>query len=407
MQEFKPVSYGSLEIKEEEKDFHVSGWVATSHPDRAASEDGKYAGDIIPKSTLTKIVDQINNRSKPEAGAGSYRHDWIKLRDPSLPLAGAVTAPATLKQTSDGEWGAWIDTVVSKTHPKSKDIISEIQQSIIPGFSIEYNAKQAVPTQKEGKLYRTLLDVDMKGWGFANRRMIANPQAQIVDFGYKERADSFDAVMTFSDSEEIPQTKTKEQGEPMSEPTKDTPAAQPAPAAKEHRVSDEDMALLAQIKEQKATAAKEAERNSIKEAVLAEAKEMLKKSSPLLNEAKEIPEMKEYVSYKESLSEASMKELTAPIMSKELGAHQERDSRHKQIVARQYKEAAKLMNVLTKEGVPVWQNFNNNALNRYEPSEGVTSPFQTKEMLRGAPNSDTSPYSPDSWMMQMKEFGRI
>ena len=76
MTEHKFCGFGKIQLKEDEKDFHVSGFVATSHPDRA--EANGFAGDIIPKSTLQKITEQLNNRYKPEAGAVSYRHDWIR-----------------------------------------------------------------------------------------------------------------------------------------------------------------------------------------------------------------------------------------------------------------------------------------------------------------------------------------
>lgn len=182
--ESKFCGFGKIQLKEDEKDYHVLGFIATSHPDRASN--GQFEGDIIPKPTLTKIAEQINNRYKPEAGAASYRHDWIRKNDPNLPIAGVSSSPAILKQTEDGQWGVFVDTVVSKSHPNYENIKTEVEQGIIPGFSIEYVAKDFIPTEKEGKKYRVLTDVDMLGYGFANRRLIANPHAEIVDFGYKE-----------------------------------------------------------------------------------------------------------------------------------------------------------------------------------------------------------------------------
>ena len=77
--ETKYFNFG-LEFKEEEGEFYSEGFIATSHADRV--------GDVIPKSTLRKIVDKINSQTGHEAGAASYRHDWIKQDNPDLPLSG-------------------------------------------------------------------------------------------------------------------------------------------------------------------------------------------------------------------------------------------------------------------------------------------------------------------------------
>ena len=182
--ENKFCGFGKIQIKEDEKDYHVSGYVATSHPDRAESEG--FAGDIIPKNTLQKITEQINNRYKPQAGAVSESHDWLKQGDASLPIAGVTTGQASLQQLTDGEWGVFVDTVLSKTNPRYEEVKTNIEQGVYPGFSIEYMTKNFIPTQKEGKNYRMLTDIDTEGFGFANRRIIANPHAEITSFGYKE-----------------------------------------------------------------------------------------------------------------------------------------------------------------------------------------------------------------------------
>jgi len=104
--ENKFCAFGKLQLKELKEDYHVSGYVATSHPDRAASEDGQFVGDIIPKPVLQKIVNDINNKYLPQAGAVSERHDHLK-GDPEAPVAGILTpgTQAVLQELEDGEWG--------------------------------------------------------------------------------------------------------------------------------------------------------------------------------------------------------------------------------------------------------------------------------------------------------------
>lgn len=358
--EHKFCGFGKIQIKEDEKDFHVSGFVATSHPDRA--EANGFAGDIIPKSTLQKITEQLNNRYKPEAGAVSYRHDWIKDNNPNLPLAGAIAEPAVLKQTEDNEWGVFVDTVVSKTHPNYNNIKTEIEQGIIPGFSIEYVGKGQIPVEKEGKKYRMLTDIDMLGFGFANRRMIANPHAEIIDFGYKE---IFGLKEHHGDEEysmeECPECKKKVREDKMSEHKKEhkgekemeqtnvqekKEAATAAVEVKQYNVSAEDMTLLAQFKEQKEKESKVKEMisvltPSIKEQVAAEVKELRKRSMPGVNTGSDSAEFKELKEYKESLETKERYET----MNWEA-----RQSKHQYSVRVQYKEAAKLMNKIHSMG---------------------------------------------------------
>ena len=354
MPDTKFCGFGKIQLKEDEKDFHVSGFVATSHPDRA--EGNGFAGDVIPKPTLQKIAEQINNRYKPEAGAVSYRHDWVKAGNPNLPLAGAVAGPAVLRQTEDNEWGVFVDTVVSKTHPDYQNIKTEIEQGIIPGFSIEYTSKGQIPLEKEGKKYRMLTDIDLLGFGFANRRMIANPHAEIIDFGYKEimglkeyHCPECDEDM--SDSAKESHIKKHKTGEKeMEQNQENNEEANPQNASveiKQYTVSAEDMALLAQFKEAKEKDAKVKEMvnsiaPSIKEAVATEIKELRKRSMPGVNtNADGKAELKELSDFKSSLTK--YKEVDEPLSNSELGAWQARQSKHESIISAEYKEAAKLM----------------------------------------------------------------
>ena len=108
--EHKFCAFAKLQLKEVKEDYYVSGYVATTHPDKAASEDGAFVGDIIPKNTIQKIVNDINNKYKPQAGAISERHDHLKEEDINKPLAG-VLAPgtsATLQELEDGHWGLYL-----------------------------------------------------------------------------------------------------------------------------------------------------------------------------------------------------------------------------------------------------------------------------------------------------------
>ena len=345
----KYCGFGKIQIKEDEKDFHVSGFVATSHPDRA--EGNGFAGDILPKSTLQKVIEQINNRYKPEAGAVSYRHDWIKDNNPNLPLAGVISEPAKLVQLENNEWGAFVDTIVSKTHPEYEKIKTEIEQGVIPGFSIEYTTKGQIPTEKEGKKYRMLTDIDLLGFGFANRRMIANPHAEIVDFGYKEimglKEHKSDEEYSAEETEHDKKKKKKKQGEEQMEQTQGKEVKTDV-EVKEYSVSKEDMELLTQFREAKEKEAKIKEiaalvSSQVKEKVAAELKEFRQRMPGFnTNSDGSKPELKELKEYQSAL--AKYKEVD------ETMHWQTRQSKHEQIILTEYKESARLMNKVHSMG---------------------------------------------------------
>ena len=137
-------SSGSITFKEEKGEFYSEGFIATTHPDRAASEDGKFVGDVIPKGTLQTIVDTINNRSHPEAGMASLRHDWIREQNPDLAPAGKATS-AEIREMDGGHFGVWVETHHRKDHPAFEEIKRDVEQGYLPGYSIEYQTTDFEP----------------------------------------------------------------------------------------------------------------------------------------------------------------------------------------------------------------------------------------------------------------------
>jgi len=387
-------SYAKLQLKEVKEDFHVSGFVATSHPDRA--EEGEFAGDIIPKNTLQKIATDINNKYKPQAGAVSERHDHLK-GDADAPIAGVAVGQATLQELDDGEWGVHVDTILSSTNPRFDEIKTNIEEGVYPGFSIEYVTNDFVTTEKEGKKYRVLTDISTEGFGYANRRMIANPHAEYTDYGFKEimspEVDKMEESKEVEEMKALHQTrqdikkttkkKKKNQGdnkmtdkkEDNVEEKTDAPEekTEEAPAATEEKseeateekkeVSAQDFELLTKFKESQEKEAKIkeiTESKEFKEILDKKMKAGIKETAPVFNTNDEgKPEFKEFDSYRASLKE--MEELDKPIILSQnavIGAGTAmRESMHKTILSKQYKEAAKLYNALTEKGVDVYNNF--------------------------------------------------
>ena len=443
--ETKFCAFGKIQIKEDKKDYHVSGFVATSHPDRA--ENGEFAGDIIPKSTLQKVVTDINNKYKPQAGAASERHDHLK-GDPDAPIAGIVTEPASLQELENGEWGVHVDTILSTTNPRFEDVKTNIEEGTYPGFSIEYVTNDFVPTEKEGKKYRILTDIDTEGFGYANRRMIANPHAEVTSYGYKEINTITDSkekdiaklkkldknkkkkpkgddkmdkkeelenqakeILKEMEGKEVKEIEEKMKEELIPETiykellpaAQDDPAKPQAdPAIKEtgddkQSVSKEDFDLLISFKE---TKEKEAQMKEIteskefKEQVAAEIKEARKVKAPVLQNEKGNPEFKELISYKESMEE--IKELDKHMESTTFGVGMaKRKSLFDRTIDRQFKESARLTDALMTGGVPVWNNWMNKT--------PIPSPSNMKEGVNYSDNRIETYGS----RLSVKEFSRI
>ena len=411
-------TFAKLQLKEQKEDFHVSGFVATSHPDRAASEG--FEGDIIPKGTLQKIVTDINNKYKPNAGAISERHDHIRADNIDLPVAG-VLAPgtsATLQQLDDGEWGVHVDTVLSKTNPRYEEVKTNIEQGVYPGFSIEYDNTEFVPTEKEGKMYRMLTSLDTEGFGYAHIRKIGNPHAEYTDYGFKEIGEvtkmgteikALDNIQKKKAEEEAKKKKLKKgdkmekkkelenqakeilkemEGKeakeieekmkealipetiykellPKSEPQ--DPPANAGAEIKEHSVSAEDYDLLKSFKESKEKEGKVKEitdSKEFKEALSAQIKEVRSKSAPRFNTDNEgKKEFKEFDAFTKSLS---MKEVDESKGKEGFRYSQQKEDTQKLTIADQYKEAGRMADSFLERGVNIWQNWLNRGYGTYK-----------------------------------------
>lgn len=367
----------SLEFKEENGEFFSEGFVATTHKD-------EY-GDILTDNAITKIVDSINNKFKPIAGSASERHDWLKEGDENLPLAGRAVV-AEKRKTEDGKVGAFVRTHHHKFHPNFDEIKYNVENKYYPGYSIEFqNAKR-----KESEEGNFLEDLDLIGYGFANARMIANPHAEIVSYGYKElvpvnqvsKKNKGDNMTKKEIKEEVPAVpEVDEKKEEVEEKKDDAPVEKKDDAPveeKEYKVSSEDLKLLREMKELKKKEAKMKELDPIiKERVSAEMKELLGDRMPRFNKSADDVEFKELDSYRKAFSES--KELDKPM------SVSERQNKWQRSVSRQYKEAARLHNALVKKGV---------------------DPIRNSAMAGNAEGKDI-PFETDGSIVEMKELARF
>lgn len=377
-----------LSFKEEGEDFYSEGFVATDHPDRV--------GDIVPKNTLQKIVDSINAKNSiPQANAVSDRHDHIKQDNPNLPIAG-MAVEAELKPIGNQNWGAWVKTHHNAKHPDFEDIKYSVEKGYYPGYSIEFIPTKTHPINVGEKELRVVDDLDFEGYGFASLRNIANPKAEITDYGYKEIMPKMAKIveenkMVENKEEEAPkeeeETKAEEpaeEEEKVEEPAEEAEEKETKTNAKpeikevsERTVSEADYNRLVKLKEMEAAEIKKKEVNA---AVRTELKTIMPEGTPLLNESGEVEgraELKEITNYKKTI--ADYKEAMNKMYSKK--DEGVRAQTHTTMVNHQWTDAKELLRTTTAKGVNVFSN-NSGLVYKEQPFESVGNRIEMKELGR-------------------------
>ncbi|MHA1827944.1 MAG: hypothetical protein ACTSX6_04770 [Candidatus Heimdallarchaeaceae archaeon] len=378
--EFKLCSIGKFEMKEEDEKYISCGYIATTHPDRAENPEMGWDGDILPEEMIDKIVDTINNAQStgvPEARYASYRHDWLRQKDPTLPPAG-IAQKAEKVSLGDGHSAVYVETEHLKTHPNYEGLKYDVEKGVIPGYSIEYTVNDYDIVDIDGKSFRVLKDIDFSGYGFANARLQANTQAYIISKGYKEIKEiinikqnnikgdeSMKEAKEEEEKKDVPEEPKEEQKQekdesPKEEPKPEEKAAEPEGEAKEYSVSKEEYDRLQKFKSMEA---KEKYNKEIKEAVQKELKEMKILNAPMINKDGKT-EFKELENYKRTTL-VEYKEIDDnfkhPMQDGQfaLGAHTQKAQRLKSNIAKQYKEASEMGNKLSEAGIPIISNWMN------------------------------------------------
>lgn len=334
-----------IKLKEKDKTFKSEGFIATTHPDRDSKEEEGIEGDILSEPVIDKITYGLTDPVKaghPEASQVSYRHDYLKEDNPELPPAG-VNLTAEKRQTDDGHWGVYVETEHNKNFPDKDNLVYEIDKKIIPGYSIEYDVIDSEIVTHDGKDYRFIKDIDFYGYGFANGRKIANPQAAIVAAGYKEMIDSFS-----KNKHEVKKMKEKEVKEDAPEEKKEEPKEEDKKEEKEQGAGAEEKP--AEPEKEKPKADIKELKESIRKEIIADLKGQTPDKTPLINkgekmESKEV-EFKELVSYKEAIEQNPPEERV-----KENKINQAWEISKNRIIDTQWKEAAKLHQALESKGV--------------------------------------------------------
>lgn len=163
-----------IELKESsDGEFYVDGLIATSHIDSV--------GDRIPSSTLNVWAKEINS-GNPQVNKVSYHHD----RQPKV--VGKGMPPASVIKLPDGEFGLRAITHVNKSWDGFDNLVYEVKNGFVDGFSIEFTTKgnETVTFEKVGNKEIRVFNpnTELHGWAFASRPV--QKEAVIATYGFKE-----------------------------------------------------------------------------------------------------------------------------------------------------------------------------------------------------------------------------
>ena len=301
LDETKPRSAGKertyvtgLFLKELEGEFYTEGFVATDHVDNAhiipIDQGGTGYPEYIPVSTLYSIADQINNLGS--ANKASLHHDRSDGK-----VVGVADNTATVTKMDDGHYGVNITVHNNKTHPEYDNLIYEVQNGMIDGYSIEYEPVKDHIDIREGKEVRVLDEVKVYGYGYASRGI--NPKASIVDYGYKELVSQVENKEDVKMSKDEIVEKKEEEEAPAEEPAEEEEAP-----VEETKVDAKEYADFLKFKEMKT---KEGRDKEIALMVKEQLKKILPADSPLNVKEDKIEKKEVEISEVKSYKEAVMK----------------------------------------------------------------------------------------------------
>ncbi len=205
-----------VEIKENEKEFHVEGLIATDHIDSLDEVEGVDIPDLIPKESLESFANQINTTMS--AGVMGVHHSEGNPINPQFyGRADVSNTPAKVIKLSDGHNGVYVDTKLLKNDPETPGIIKQFQDGDLNSFSITYDTNGFMTTDFDwvgDKLVR-IINPDTKLYGYTAASNPVNRNAVATGYGFKE----------FKELVEIKENTTKEVVK-MSEDKKDEAVAE-------------------------------------------------------------------------------------------------------------------------------------------------------------------------------------
>ena len=175
-----------VEIKENGKDYHVEGLIATDHIDEYDRQEGISMPDYAPVTTLEAWANQINNNSEARV-MGVHHSEGRPINPEYFGEADVETTPAVVVTLSDGHNGLYVDTKLLAHDAETPGIIEDFKSGELNSFSITYDVGDNGFDFDivEDRLVRVLTP-ESQLFGYTAASDPVNPMAVATGHGFKE-----------------------------------------------------------------------------------------------------------------------------------------------------------------------------------------------------------------------------
>jgi hypothetical protein len=173
-------------IKENGKDYHVEGLIATDHIDEYDRQEGISMPDYAPVSTLEAWANQINNNSEARV-MGVHHSEGRPINPEYFGEADVGNTPAVVVELSDGHSGLYVDTKLLAHDAETPGIIEDFKSGELNSFSITYDVGDNGFDFDivEDRLVRVLTP-ESRLFGYTAASDPVNPMAVATGHGFKE-----------------------------------------------------------------------------------------------------------------------------------------------------------------------------------------------------------------------------
>jgi len=233
-----------VEIKEDDKAFHVEGLIATTHIDDLDMQEDVEIPDRILKETLDAWAVAIN--TDPNARVmGEHHSEGRSINPEYFGLADIENTPAKVVPLTDGEHGLYVDTALLKYDAKTPELIEKFKSGDLNAFSITYDTNGFLTTDFSwvgDTLVRDLLpETRLHGYTAANNPI--NPHAVATGHGFKEFKELVGkgTKKTMEVSDMVDKEKKEEEAseKPAEEPKKEEEKVEEKPKVEEKKSSED------------------------------------------------------------------------------------------------------------------------------------------------------------------------
>jgi len=215
-----------VEIKESDLEYHIEGFIATTHIDEAHkydSEDG--IPDRITKETLDSFAHQMNSNKRSRI-MGVHHSEGRPYNAEYYGEADIFNTPAKVVELPDGEYGLQVDTVLLKSDPETPNIISQFESEELNSFSITYDTNGFMTTDFEivGEKLIRVLHPDTTLYGYTAASNPVNPNAVALKYGFKEFKELMSTTVQINQEANAMSEQKEEKEQPQELKGEESPA---------------------------------------------------------------------------------------------------------------------------------------------------------------------------------------